>query len=97
MAVAVDHDHISTGAGNVWRIAAIKKGTYTITIFNGDGTSQSRGIVVVIPNSLPLRLHGTGLTNPVTMGVGVTDDDDNVVDVPDGRLRNDRIGSYELL
>ena len=70
-AVAVEPS--GTGAGNVWIITAIKKGTYTITIFNGDGTSQSRGIVVVIPNSLPLRLHenpsGT-LPNPVTIEVG---------------------------
>ena len=70
-AVAVEPS--GTGAGNVWIITAIKKGTYTITIFNGDGTSQSRGIVVVIPNSLPLRLHenppGTELPNPVTVDV----------------------------
>ena len=71
-AVAVEPS--GTGAGNVWIITAIKKGTYTITIFNGDGTSQSRGIVVVIPNSLPLRLHGTGLMNPVILDpvTGVT-------------------------
>ena len=69
-AVAVEPS--GTGAGNVWIITAIKKGTYTITIFNGDGTSQSRGIVVVIPNSLPLRLHEN--PNPVMM-VAVGDDD----------------------
>ena len=77
---AVVVDHI---AGNVWIIHAIKKGTYTITIFNGDGTSQSRGIVVVIPNSLPLRLHDPGFTNPV-MGVGVTG-------VADGRFETDEL------
>ena len=71
-AVAVEPS--GTGAGNVWIITAIKKGTYTITIFNGDGTPTSRGIVVVIPNSLPLRLHQTSggtelLPNPVTMDV----------------------------
>ena len=64
-AVAVERSR--TDAGNVWIITAIKKGTYTITIFNGDGTSQSRGIVVVIPNSLPLRLHL--IPNPVTTEV----------------------------
>ena len=65
-AVAVEPS--GTGAGNVWIITAIKKGTYTITIFNGDGTPKSRGIVVVIPNSLPLRLHQT--SNPVKEGDG---------------------------
>ena len=68
---AVDVEPSGTGAGNVWIITAIKKGTYTITIFNGDGTPESRGIVVVIPNSLPLRLHktsdGTELPNPVKL------------------------------
>ena len=81
-AVAVEPS--GTGAGNVWIITAIKKGTYTITIFNGDGTSQSRGIVVVIPNSLPLRLHenppGKAIPNPVTMGV------DSVTNVAAGRF-----------
>ena len=71
-AVAVEPS--GTGAGNVWIIFAIKKGTYTIAIFNGDGTSQSRGIVVVIPNSLPLRLHqktsdkAATYPNPVILG-----------------------------
>ena len=64
-AVAVEPS--GTGAGNVWIITAIKKGTYTITIFNGDGTPESRGIVVVIPNSLPLRLHQ--VPNPVPVSV----------------------------
>ena len=82
-AVAVE----PSGTGNVWIITAIKKGTYTITIRDGDGTSQSRGIVVVIPNSLPLRLHGIGLMNPVildpvTRVTGVT----GVIDVTGGRF-----------
>ena len=66
---AVDVERDTTETGNVWIITALRKGTYTITIFNGDGTPAGN-IEVVIPNSLPLRLHQTPdgaapLPNPV--------------------------------
>ena len=66
---AVDVERDTTETGNVWIITALRKGTYTITIFNGDGTPAGN-IEVVIPNSLPLRLHqtpdgATPLPNPV--------------------------------
>ena len=52
---AVYVERSETEEGNVWIITALKKGTYTITIFSSAGVPEPKGIVVKIPNSKPTR------------------------------------------
>ena len=47
--------------GNVWLITAHKKGDHSVTIFSGGATPERvRSIVVKVPNSRPVRIHGVG-------------------------------------